>query len=81
MNKRHKIIKISSVILGLIISIAVIIILLISPITKHVIEKYDVQYTGRKITMDRVYVNPFTGYFHFSNLKVYELNSDSIFFG
>ena len=80
MNKRHKIIKISSVILGLIISIAVIIILLISPITKHVIEKYDIQYTGRKITMDRVYVNPFTGYFHFSNLKVYELNSDSIFF-
>jgi len=55
------------------------IILLISPITKHIIEKYDIQYTGRKITMDWVYVNPFTGYFHFSNLHVYEFKSDSLF--
>ena len=54
--------------------------MLISPITKHIIEKYDIQYTGRKITMDWVYVNPFTGYFHFSNLHVYEFKSDSLFF-
>jgi len=60
--------------------LVVCIILLISPITKHIIEKYDVQYTGRKITMDWVYVNPFTGYFHFKNLHVYEFKSDSLFF-
>jgi hypothetical protein len=56
-----------------------IIIALISPITKYLVEKYDVKYTGRQITMDWAYVNPFTGYFHFENLKIYELNSDSVF--
>ena len=30
--------------------------------------------------MDWAYVNPFTGYIHFSNLKIYEEKSDSIFF-
>ena len=59
--------------------IAAVVILFISPITKYLIEKYDEKYTGRQITMDWVYVNPFTGYFHFKNLKVYEYKSDSIF--
>ena len=80
MFQKHKILKISSIILGIIMILVVCIILLISPITKHIIEKYDVQYTGRKITMDWVYVNPFTGYFHFKNLHVYEFKSDSLFF-
>lgn len=30
--------------------------------------------------MDWAYVNPITGYFYFSNLKIYEPQSDSIFF-
>ena len=55
------------------------VIALISPITKYLVEKYDVKYTGRQITMDWAYVNPFTGYFYFENLKIYELNSDSVF--
>ena len=55
-------------------------ILLISPIAKHLITKYDLKYSGRQITLGRTYINPFTGYIHFSNLKIYELNSDSIFF-
>jgi len=67
MKQKHKLIKISSIIL------------LISPITKHLIEKYDEQWTGRKITLGWVYVNPFTGYFHCSNLKVFEYKSDSLF--
>lgn len=54
-------------------------ILFISPITKHVVEKYDEKYTGRKITMDWAYTNPFTGYVYISNLKIYEFKSDSIF--
>ncbi len=58
----------------------VIIILFISPITKYLIEKYDEKYTGRQITMGWAYVNPFTGSLHFSNLKIYEFKSDSIFF-
>lgn len=63
-------------------SIAIIligIISFISPFTKYLIQKYDEKYTGRQITMDWAYTNPFTGYIHLSNLKIYELNSDSIF--
>ena len=79
MIKKHKLIKISSIFLGIMLIIGVCIILLISPITRHLIEKYDEQITGRKITLSRVYVNPFTGYFHCSNLKIYEYKSDSLF--
>src|SRR5271155_3215277 len=65
---------------GAIIILMVLIIAFISPITKYLIEKNGVKYTGRKITLDWAYVNPFTGYIHFSNFKVYELKSDSVFF-
>jgi len=63
-----------------IITLVALAILFISPITKYLVEKYDAKYTGRQIKMDWAYVNPFTGYIHFSNVKIYELNSDSIFF-
>ena len=60
--------------------LVVLAIVFISPITKYLVEKYDTKYTGRQIKMDWAYVNPFTGYIHFNNVKIYELNSDSIFF-
>lgn len=63
-----------------IIILVVVAILFISPFTKYLIEKYDQKYTGRQITMGWAYVNPFTGYIHFSNFKIYEFKSDSIFF-
>ena len=63
------------------------IILLISPIAKYLIEKYDEQYTGRQIKLGWIYINPFTGYVHISNLKIYEsknrpasMEPDTIFF-
>ncbi|MFN6946941.1 MAG: DUF748 domain-containing protein, partial [Cytophagaceae bacterium] len=56
------------------------IVLIISPITKYLIEKYDIKFTGREIVCDWAYVNPFTGYIYLSDLKIYELNNDSIFF-
>lgn len=69
------------IILGIIfIIIPVLIIVFISPLTKYVVEKYSVKWTGRQIKMDWAYVNPFTGHVHFNNLKIYEANSDSIFF-
>lgn len=73
----HKLIK---TLLYFIVSITLfvlIVILFISPITKYLIQKYDVEYTGRQITLDRSYVNPFTGYIYFSDLKIYELKNDS----
>src|SRR5579863_4958264 len=64
----------------ILIIVPTLIIVFISPITKYLIEKYSVKYTGRQIKMDWAYVNPFTGYVHFSKLKVYEATGDSIFF-
>jgi hypothetical protein len=57
----------------------VLIILFISPIAKYLIEKYDTKYTGREITLDWAYVNPFTGYIHLNDVKFYESKTDSIF--
>ena len=59
--------------------IVVTIVLCVSPLTKYLIEKYDTEYTGREIEMDWAYVNPFTGYVHIENLKIYEFESESIF--
>ncbi len=76
----HKLKKALLIFIGVIVIIVVAVILFISPITKYLIEKYGEKYTGRQITLDRAYVNPFTGYVHLSNLKIYELKSDSVFF-
>jgi hypothetical protein len=72
---------------SIIAAFVIISIVFVSPITKYLVEKYDEKYIGRQIKMDWVYVNPFTGYFHFSNLKMYEARdslsgkeSDSVFF-
>ena len=62
------------------IGLVVLIVIFISPITKYLIEKYDTKYTGREIKMDWAYVNPFTGYLHFDGLKLYECESDTVFF-
>jgi hypothetical protein len=71
--------KISAIIVGIIAVLAILVIVFISPITKYLIEKYDAQYTGRKITMNFAYVNPFTGYIYFNGLRVFESQSDSLF--
>jgi hypothetical protein len=55
-----------------------LIVLFLSPIAKYIIEKYDVKWTGRQITMGLAYANPFTGYVHFTNVRIYEENSDSV---
>ena len=67
------------ILVGLLITFVVVVIIYISPLTKYLIEKYDGRYTGRQITLDSAYVNPFTGYIHFTNLKIYEHKSDSLF--
>lgn len=66
-------------VLAVFIIIPVLLIIFISPITKYLVEKYDVKYIGREIEMNYAYVNPFTGYMHFDNFKIYEYKSDSLF--
>jgi hypothetical protein len=79
LNQANRLKKILIIFSGAITIGVVVVILFISPITKYLIQKYDEKYTGRQITIDWAYVNPFTGYFHFKNLKVCEYKSDSIF--
>lgn len=80
-KKPHK--RLTKILLSMLVIITllvVIIILFISPIAKYLVEKYDVKYTGREIKIDGSYVNPFTGYIHFSNVKIYEQKNDTVFF-
>ena len=85
--KNFKLIKTIVIITSSIIIAVALVIIFISPIAYYLISKYSEKYTGRQIKMDWVYVNPFTGYVHISNLKIYESklnqayeNGDSIFF-
>lgn len=77
MNKRRKIL----VSLAIAVTATVLLlIILLSPIAKALIQKYDTRYTGREITLDWAYVNPFTGYIYLNDLKIFEYKSDSVFF-
>ncbi len=85
--KKFKLIKTILIIASSIIIAVALVIIFISPIAYSLVSKYSEKYTGRQIKMDWVYVNPFTGYVHISNLKIYESklnkgysNGDSIFF-
>ncbi len=68
------------IITGTIVAIVVAIIIFISPIAKYVIQKYDVKFLGREITLNWIYINPFTGYVHIDDMKVFENKTDSVFF-
>ncbi len=76
MKKFKKALLISAITLAIIFALVII---FISPIAKYLVQKYDEKYTGRQITMDHAYVNLLTGFIHFSNLKIYEFKSDSVF--
>jgi hypothetical protein len=76
----RKLKKITFTLLIIVLICMVVVIAFISPITKYMVEKNAEKYTGRKITMDWAYVNPFTGYIHFKNFKIHDSKSDSIFF-
>jgi len=67
------------IIIAIPILLVITIILCISPIAKYLIQKYDTKFLGREVTIDWAYVNPFNGYVHLENLKIYEAKSDSIF--
>ncbi len=80
MNNMTRLRKSLLITAGIIVGLVILVILFISPITKYAIEKYDEEYTGRKITLSLAYVNPFTGYIYLRNLKLFEYKSDSVFF-
>ena len=75
----HTLLKTLLILFSVLTVIVAVVIIFISPITKYLVEKYDLKFTGRQITMDWAYVNPFTGYVHFDNFKIFEYRSDSVF--
>ena len=78
-SRKYKFFRALLISLSVLIVMVGLVILFISPIAKYLVEKYDLKYTGRQITMDWAFVNPFTGYVHFNNVNVHELESDSVF--
>lgn len=67
------------IIAGCLVGLVVLVIVFISPIAKYAIEKYDQQLLGREITLDFVYLNPFTGYVHLNGVVITEADPDSVF--
>jgi hypothetical protein len=65
---------------GTILFTVILVVIFISPVAKYLIEKYDVKYSGREITLKWIYINPFTGYVHIDGLKIFENQNDSVFF-
>jgi len=57
------------------------VLLLISPIAEYIIEKYSVEWTGRRIEMDYLRINLLNGVVKAGNLRVYEAASDEVFVG
>jgi len=79
-SKARKIKKIFLIFSSIVILLVALSILFISPLVKYFVEHNDEKYTGRQITMDWAYVNPFTGFVHFNNFKAYEAKKDTLFF-
>lgn len=52
----------------------------LSPITKYLIEKYDVTYTGRQIKLNGLFLNLFTGSGALKGLCIYEKDGKTPFF-
>jgi len=75
----NRFLRITAVILSGILVLAFLVVLFISPIAKHLIEKYSEKYTGRKIEMSWLYLNPFTGRIHAYGLRIHEAKSNSNF--
>lgn len=77
---KNKTKKVAAIIAATLVIAVVLVIAFISPISKYLVEKYSVKYLGRQVKVSWIYLNPFTGYIHLDHLKVYEHESDTVFF-
>ncbi|MEX2484080.1 MAG: DUF748 domain-containing protein [Brumimicrobium sp.] len=79
MAKKSKLKKTLKITTWIILIILLLVVPVASFLAKYLIQKYDVEYTGREITLDWSYVNPFTGYVHLDDLVIFEEKSDQPF--
>lgn len=65
----------------LIITVVLVFLLIVisSPLAKYLIQKYDVKYTGREITVDHIFINPLAGSASIRDFRIFEENNDSVF--
>jgi uncharacterized protein DUF748 len=71
--------KILLIIVVVLISGIVISIIFLSSIAKYLIEKHSEEYTGRKIKMENLHINLFSGNIRIDKLKIYEAKSSATF--
>ncbi len=76
-NKRRRFLVKTVIVIAVIL---VMLIIIASPITRYLVQKYDVKFTGREIVLGRAYVNPITGSVSLRNITIYESGSDTVFF-
>lgn len=77
---RHR--KRRKIIAGFLIVIAVLLLLVavaVPPVAKRLIERHDVEYTGREITLGGILLNPLTGALSLRNMSIFEQGSDTLF--
>ena len=72
--------KITTAILIIVFIILLAVFFGISPVAKYEIEKNSVEWTGRKITMNRLFINLWKCNVTIKDLKVYEAKSNAVFF-
>jgi Domain of Unknown Function (DUF748) len=65
---------------GIILFLAAVVILFISPFAKYLIQKNSEKWFGRQVKMGWLYLNPLTGNARIKNLKIFEPGGDTIFF-
>lgn len=71
--------KITIIVAGSIIVLIALVAIFISPITKHYVETHDKELVGRKIRIDKLKINIFTGTLKINNLTLYEKNDKDTF--
>jgi uncharacterized protein involved in outer membrane biogenesis len=71
--------KITIIVAGSIILLIAFVAIFISPIAKHYVETHDKELVGRKIRMDKLKINIFTGTLRINNLTLYEKNGKDTF--
>ncbi len=79
MKKLKLPVKIIVVLLSVLISLFVIAFIFISPICKWAIEKYDTEFVGREITVERFWLNLMTGNLEINNFVLFEKDGKTAF--
>jgi hypothetical protein len=75
------ILKIFVWLLGIILALLIAVLIFISPITKYMIEKNSVEWTGRQIRMVQLSINLFNGKVNISGFKLFEPDPNTVFVG